>query len=139
MAVQEWLIANRKAFPKGILETWGLDKYADLDLSLYPVPFSELDPEVEIQRLGKVAFDTFDGLAMLVRDYFWEGITLEYKDSFPQCDGAARILESDHGELVIAGDLSGAWTQDGNPWTGEGWIHPPTSERLRFWGILESN
>lgn len=131
--LQDWLKSRLGEFDADVVERYGLDKLATIDLRQYPVARSSMNAGEEARQLVAVTPTSLETLAMRLRDAFWAGITVGSGVQCPNCgDSELRTLCDDAaGKLVFACDPCG-WAQmpDGQPWQGSPPLVPPTNEVL---------
>ncbi len=131
--LQDWLKSRLGEFDAGVVQRYGLDKLATIDLRKYPIARSSMNAGEEARQIVAVTPTSLETLAMRLRDVFWAGITVESGVQCPNCgDSELRTLCDDEaGNLVFACDLCG-WAQmpDGQPWQGARPLVPPTNEVL---------
>lgn len=134
--LQQWLKLHLMNWSSGIRGRWGLDEWAELDLSNYPVEESSFDPEEEVCQLKSVPPASMDLMAMRIRDILWAGITVEATVTCPRCgEVQLRILEDPASDtIVLSCDLC-AWSQTshGEPWHGPRHLKPASRPRITRW------
>lgn len=131
--LQDWLKASRAEIGKKLRLRYGLDEFADMDLSQFPTGDSGMSALEEVHQLRTVPPVSMETLVMRVRDVFWSGVTVESGIQCPRCNSAElRVLrEVDSEELVLECERC-TWAQTllGEPWSGLSRLVPPTSEQL---------
>jgi hypothetical protein len=129
--VRDWLHACLRGFSPELRKAYGLDEYAVMDLTRYPIDDASFTPSEEVQQLRAVPPSSMDVLAMRVRDLFWQAITVESSVTCPRCSGSGlRILEDSlTGEMVLECDTC-AWAQtpSGEPYRTERGARVPGKE-----------
>lgn len=134
--VQRWLRRFVGQWSPELRRRWGLDEYATMDLSGFPIDEAFLVPIEEVGRLRAVPPGSMDTFAMFLRDLFWSGITVESEIACPRCGNAnLRILEDPRSaEVVLACDLCGwAQTPNGETWSGEDRLRPAPTPLVARW------
>ena len=135
--VQQWVKARVPRWSVQLRGTWGLDRYAEMELSAYPVEESSLNPDEEFRRLDEVRPDSMDTLAMRIRDILWEGITVESSVECPRChDTQLRVLVDPGPDAIVLSCDRCSWSQtaQGQEWKrDEHWLVPATRARLERW------
>lgn len=134
--LQQWLKSHLMSWSGDLRERWGLDEFAELDLSNYLIEESSLDPEEEVRQLKSVPPTSMELMAMRIRDIFWAGITVEATITCPRCGEAQlRILEDPPSDaIVLSCDLC-AWSQTshGEPWHNARYLKPASRPRIARW------
>lgn len=111
-AVQSWLRRCLGHFTPKTRAAFGLDDFAELDLSEYPVERSSLDVERTRLRLQEEERTTPNHLAMQLRDVFEEGITIRVDDLCGHCSLAPVVLMQIAGTLTVVRGCLGCAFRD---------------------------
>jgi hypothetical protein len=119
------------AFSDQLRQDFGLDGLAAMDLNLYPTARSSMNPHEELPRVLRQVPVTKGGLAMVLREWIWQGTTIETERLCPRCSHSAlRILQSSGPipELVLACDTcSYVESTGGVDWDGTKLVIPTTA------------
>jgi len=116
--IQEWLRVSVTHFGSDIRAVYGLDELVSMDISRYPTSESEFSAPEELRQLRRGPSRSKDGLAMRIRDLFWNGTTVCSRVMCPQCGAVeSKILEDRISrEIILACDNCGyAEKADGEP------------------------
>lgn len=134
--LQIWLKSSLGKWRPEIRTRYGLDEYATLDLSRFPVNEASLSPAEEVPRILAVPPASVEGFAGQVSEVFWQGITVESPIVCPICNYLQlRILEDPlTKEAMFACDQC-AWaqTENGDEWQHERFLKPATTEVVARW------
>lgn len=82
--LQQWLRAHLGSWSGELRDRWGLDEFAEMDLSAYAIEESSLDPDEEFRQLKSVPPLSMDEMAMRIRDIL----------EFPRFRGASDYAAS---------------------------------------------
>ncbi len=134
--LQQWVQRNIGAWNAHLRARWQLDEVVELDLSALPVDGTFVELVSGIERLESVPPSSMEVLAMMIRDIWWEAVTLESSTICPRCgEVPLRILEWEtSGTIVLSCDLC-AWSQsaEGAVRHGPERARPPARDRIARW------
>jgi len=88
MALRNWLIDNLDSFDEELLIRNRLDSILNIDINDYMCNLIDHRPIVsprEVERIGKIEYDSIDGLLMVVSDTMWELLSISSDEACNNC------------------------------------------------------